>query len=73
VPQGKVNTAAVVLATLVPMAMHPGELLSVAIWFSMITWLYVKTGNVWQCVAAHAATNLLLWLYVIQGGQWQLM
>jgi uncharacterized protein len=73
VPQGKVNLAAVVMATLVPMAMHPGELLAAAVWFSAITWLYVKTRNVWDCVAAHAVTNLLLGIYVVQSGQWQLM
>jgi uncharacterized protein len=73
VPQGKVNAAAVALATLVPMAMHPGELLAAAAWFSMITWLFVKTRNVWDCVAAHATTNLLLGIYVLYSGQWQLM
>jgi CAAX prenyl protease-like protein len=73
VPPGKVNAAAVALATLLPMMMHPGELLAAAVWFSMITWLYVKTASIWDCVAAHAVTNLLLGIYVVQSGQWQLM
>jgi membrane protease YdiL (CAAX protease family) len=73
VPPGKVNAAAVVLATLVPMAMHPGELLAAAVWFSMITWLYVRTRSIWDCVAAHAVTNLLLGIYVVRSGQWHLM
>ena len=73
VPMGKANTWAVVLATLVPMLMHPAELLAAAAWFSMITWMYLRTRNVWDCVAAHAVTNLLLGIYVVAWDQWQLM
>jgi membrane protease YdiL (CAAX protease family) len=53
--------------------MHPGELLAAAVWFSMVTWLMVKTRNIWDCVVAHAVTNLLLGVYVVATGQWQLM
>ena len=73
VPLGQVNAAAVVLATLVPMAMHPAELLAAAVWFSMFTWLFVKTRSIWDCVAAHAVTNLLLGVYVVSTGEWGLM
>jgi len=73
VPIGKVNATAVVLGTVVPMAMHPGELLAAAAWFSLVTWLMVKTRNIWDCVAAHAVTNLLLGIYVVTTGQWRLM
>jgi CAAX prenyl protease-like protein len=73
VPMGKANTWAVVLATLVPMLMHPAELLAAAAWFSLITWMYLRTRNVWDCVLAHAVTNLLLGFYVVAWDQWQLM
>lgn len=73
VPIGEVNAAAVLAATLVPMLMHPAELLAAAVWFSMVTWLYAKTRNIWDCVAAHAVTNLLLGIYVVITGQWRLM
>ena len=73
VPMGKVNALAVVLATAVPVLMHPAELLAAAVWFSMITWMYVRTRNIWDCVAAHAVTNLLLGIYVVVWDQWQLM
>jgi CAAX prenyl protease-like protein len=73
VPMGKANALAVVLATLVPMLMHPAELLAAAAWFSLITWMYLKTRNVWDCVAAHAVTNLLLGIYVVTTGEWQMM
>jgi len=73
VPMGKANTWAMVLATAVPMLMHPAELLAAAAWFSMITCMYLRTRNVWDCVAAHAVTNLLLGVYVVVWDQWQLM
>ena len=73
VPFGEVNTTAVVLGTVVPMLMHPAELLAAAVWFSMVTWLMVKTRNIWDCVAAHMITNLLLGIYVVASGDWHLM
>ena len=73
VPFGKVNKLAIALGTIVPMMMHPGELLAAAVWFSMITWLMLRTRNLWDCVAAHALTNLILGLYVVWTGAWRLM
>ena len=75
VPFGKVNATAIVLGTVVPMLMHPAELLAAAVWFSLVTWLMVRTRNIWDCVAAHAVTNLLLGIYVVcTGGEaWRLM
>jgi uncharacterized protein len=73
VPFGKANALAIVVGTAAPMLMHPGELLAAAIWFSMITWLMLRTRNVWDCVAAHALTNLILGVYVVWSGTWRLM
>jgi len=74
VPFGSVNSTAVIIGTLVPMMMHPGvELFAAMIWFSMVTWLMVHTRNIWDCVVAHAVTNLLLGIYVVTCDQWQLM
>jgi hypothetical protein len=73
VPFGKVNRLAVVLGTLVPVLMHPAELLAAVAWFSLVTWLMLRTRNIWDCVAAHAVTNLLLGIYVVSSGNWQLM
>jgi CAAX prenyl protease-like protein len=73
VPIGVVNRAAIAAGTIVPMLLHPGELLAAAVWFSMITWLMVKTKNIWDCVIAHAITNLLLGIYVVYFDRWQLM
>jgi uncharacterized protein len=75
VPFGTVNRLAIVVGTAVPMLMHPGELLAAAVWFSLVTWLMLRTKNIWDCVVAHAVTNLFLGIYVvIMGGDaWRLM
>ncbi len=73
VPFGSVNRAAVIVGTVIPMLMHPGELLAALVWFSMVTWLMVRTRSIWDCVVAHAVTNFLLGVYVVTSGQWQLM
>ena len=44
---------------------QPGEFLAAAVWFGMVTWLMVRTRNIWDCVAAHAVTNVLLGIYVV--------
>jgi len=72
VPFGQVTPLAVVVGTAVPMLMHPGELLAAFAWFSLVTWLMIRTRNIWDCVAAHAVTNLLLGIYVVTQKQWQL-
>ena len=82
-PFGRVNTAAIVAGTAVPMLMHlGGELIAAAVWFSAVTWLMLRTKSIWDCVVAHAITNLMLGLYVIwsaqsappgQQGDWWLM
>jgi len=34
-------------------------------------WIYVRSGNLWTAVVAHALTNLLLGIYVLFTGNWQ--
>jgi uncharacterized protein len=72
VPFGTASPTALVAGTLIPMLMHPAELLAAAVWFSLVTWLMLRTKNIWDCVAAHAVTNLLLGIYVVTFHQWQL-
>jgi CAAX prenyl protease-like protein len=73
VPFGEVSAGAILVGTLVPMATHPAELVAAGLWFSLVTWLMVKTRSIWDCVVAHAITNLLLGIYVVITGHWQLM
>jgi CAAX prenyl protease-like protein len=63
---------AILAPTIYGVATHPGEAFAAIAWFSLVTWLMLRTGNVWDCVVAHAVTNLLLGLYVIWFAQWQL-
>ncbi len=73
VPFGNVNAAAVAVSVVVPVLTHqPGEFLAAAAWFGMVTWLMVRTRNLWDCVLAHAVTNLLLGIYVVSAKQWAL-
>jgi CAAX prenyl protease-like protein len=73
VPFGAVNRAAVLVALAWPLLTHqPGEYLAGVAWFGMVTWLMVRTRNPWDCVAAHAVTNLLLGIYVVVWGKWEL-
>jgi CAAX prenyl protease-like protein len=75
VPFGQANATAMLVGTIVPMLMHPAELLAAAVWFSMVTWLMLRTRSIWDCVLAHATTNLLLGLYVLWAGgdAWELL
>jgi CAAX prenyl protease-like protein len=72
VPFGQLTVPAAIVGTAVPMLMHPAELLAAFVWFSMVTCLMARTRNIWDCVAAHAVTNLLLGIYVVTQGEWQL-
>ena len=63
---------ALIAPTIYGVATHPGEVLAAIAWFSLVTWLMTKTQNLWDCVVAHAVTNLLLGIYVICFEQWHL-
>ncbi len=73
VPFGEVDATAVVVGTVVPILLHPAELIAAAVWFTMVTWLMTRTRNIWDCVVAHAVTNFLLGVYVVASGDWWLM
>ncbi|HEY2883338.1 MAG TPA: CAAX prenyl protease-related protein [Pirellulales bacterium] len=73
VPFGNVNRTAAVAGTLIPVLMHPQEAFAALLWFSAVTWLMVRTRNIWDCVFAHAVTNLLLGIFVFCSGEWWLM
>lgn len=69
IPFGTVSGLAVIAGTGVPMLSHP-EVFAAAVWFSLVTWLMIRTKNIWDCVAAHVVTNLLLGLFVISSHWW---
>lgn len=51
---------------------HPGEAIAAFVWFGMVTLLVRKTGNIVDCIVAHAVTNLLLGIYILRYEQWHL-
>jgi CAAX prenyl protease-like protein len=38
----------------------------------IMNWLYWKTKNLWPCIAAHAAANLILWAEAVRTQNWML-
>jgi hypothetical protein len=70
VPFGQVDGEAWAVSIIVPVLMHPAEILATAVWFAMITLLMIRTRSMGDCVVAHAVTNLLLGLWVLYSGQW---
>lgn len=72
IPLGYAGTLAILSVTIYGVIAHPAEMLAAAAWFSMVTWLFLKTSSIWNCVIAHSVTNLLLGLYVVYYGAWYL-
>jgi hypothetical protein len=73
VPFGDLTPLAAIVGTAFPVLMHPQEAIAALVWFSAVTWLMTRTRSIWDCVLAHAITNLLLGVYVICSGEWWLM
>jgi CAAX prenyl protease-like protein len=78
VPIGTPHLMGIALATAAAVSLHPAEMLAELAWFSLVTWLMLRTRNIWDCVVAHGVTNLLLGLYVVASDfagydQWHLM
>lgn len=67
-----ITTSGIVTATAYGVLTHPGEAIAAFVWFSLVTWLMLKTGKFWDCVVAHSVTNLLLGFYILWQGAWQL-
>jgi hypothetical protein len=73
VPFGTASTTAIIVGTAFPLLSHPlSEALAVLVWFSLVTWLMLRTRSIWDCIAAHAVTNLMLGIYVVATGHWEL-
>jgi CAAX prenyl protease-like protein len=72
VPLGSVSVGSAALATVYGVLAHPAEPIAAAVWFTMITLLYVRTRNLWDCVLAHAITNAMLGVYVLVWKDWTL-
>lgn len=72
IPLGEAGMLGTLGATAYGVFAHMGEPLAAAVWFSMVTWMYLRTRSIWDCVVAHLITNLLLGIYIIYSGHWSL-
>lgn len=72
IPFAVVNKLGLAAVLAFPILSHP-ERLAAAVWFTMVTWLMLRTKSIWDCVIAHAVTNLLMGLYVVWSGDWWMM
>jgi CAAX prenyl protease-like protein len=71
-PLGQAKLGGWLAPTIYGVVAHMTEPLAALVWFSMVSWLYRKTGSIWDCVLAHAVTNLLLGIYIVKFGAWHL-
>ncbi len=67
-----VSLVGLAVITIYGVAAHPSEALAAAVWFSLISWLMKRTGNLADCIVAHATTNLALGIYIMTTGSWTL-
>jgi CAAX prenyl protease-like protein len=68
----RVSLASLMMVVVYAVLTHPHEALAAIVWFSLVSWLMVKTGNLFDCIVAHGVTNLLLGMFVIFSEQWRL-
>jgi len=74
VPLGTATAFPLVAMTVAAALSHPpAEYLAAVVWFSLVSWLMLRTKSLWDCVVAHGVTNLLLGLYVLATGHWEFM
>jgi CAAX prenyl protease-like protein len=72
IPLGMATYKAVIGVLIYAAVSHPGELFAAIAWFGLVTWLYLKTRSIWDCVIAHSITNALLAAYVLSTKTWEL-
>jgi CAAX prenyl protease-like protein len=71
-PLNQIGATGLLAGTAYGVLSHPSEFVAAALWFSLVTLMMVRTGKFWNCVAAHAITNLVLGIYIMRSGSWQL-
>lgn len=72
IPIGQAGSMAIYGSVIYGVVAHMGEPLAALAWFGMMTWLFLRTKSIWDCVVAHAVTNFLLGVYVLWMGAWSL-
>lgn len=67
----QLSWTAILAPTICSVLTHP-ETIAAIVWFSLVTWLMIRTKSLWNCVVAHMVTNLLLGIHVVLTGSWEL-
>lgn len=71
-PISQIGRTGLITATLYGVLSHPSEWIAAAVWFSLITWMMVRTQRLWDCIVAHALTNAVLGIYIVATGTYDL-
>ncbi len=71
VPLGTYNTQAFWIVAILFATEHGSYWEVGLIAGAVYNWWIVRTRNLWDCILAHAVTNLCLAAYVVARGQWQ--
>jgi CAAX prenyl protease-like protein len=71
VPLGQWHWPSFVGVTLFFTAVHP-EWLAAAVYGALIGLLWCWKRDLWQCVVAHATSNLVLGIYILTTSSWHL-
>ncbi len=71
VPLGKFSPWSFAIVTLVFALAHP-EWLAAAVYCMLLNGLLAWKKDLWQCVVAHATSNLVLAVYILTAGAWEL-
>jgi CAAX prenyl protease-like protein len=72
-PLGRAPLQATLITIAAAGLMHPAELVAALAWFSLVTYLYARTGQLADAITAHAVTNFLLGVYVVASGAWHFL
>lgn len=71
VPIGQFELKSFLIVTLLFTLAHP-EWFAAAVYAILLNALLYWTKDLWQCIVAHAVSNLTLGLYVLHRGAWEL-
>ncbi|MEM9366974.1 MAG: CPBP family glutamic-type intramembrane protease [Planctomycetota bacterium] len=71
-PLKQIGRVGLITATVYGIVSHPAEWIAAAAWFSLVTWMMVRTNRFWDCVVAHSVTNAILGAYIVASGDYRL-
>ncbi len=74
IPFGSYHLGPLVITTVAFALAHPlTEFPAAVTWFALVSWVMISTRNIYDCIVAHAVTNLMVGIYVVATSAWYLM